>query len=320
MVRTALAILPLLLVSLPVRAADPALFRSAAGGYSVRFPAPPAESVKRKASGAKHHLAVAGEEMKGRAWLVTWMDYFPDALADPSQALQEIAKGFLGAGGRFVSEGEARFAGLPGRAFQVAQPDGVGIHGRVVIRPDARIYAVVAMGKGIADAELKPYFASFRLDGPGVPDLPEEPAAARAVFPEAGVSLAFHGKPERVDAGTDAKGQEIRGTRPRGGLRTELATFAPFVVKSEEDRSDVLDGVVKGFRGKAGGVDGVRVLKVAGRPARDFGVAMGTKRAFCRAIAYERGVLILQLVGLPGAVSPKEAVAFFETLRFEKGR
>lgn len=323
MVRPALAVTAALLslATPPVRAAEPKPFHSEAGGYSVRFPSAPRETADARPDGVKQHLALATDAARTRSFVVSWADLFLEAAVQPERALDDAMKGLVKPGGKVVSKREVRISRLPARAFHVVQPNGLIVHGQIVVRGDARLYLVMAAGRGeLSAAEVEPFLASFSLDGPGIPEYPVDPAPRRVAFPPAAASLLFHGAPEQGPMPGGKEGETMLVAKPRGGFRTELALFSPLVTKTPLDRQKALDGLVVGFGKQSGGVSGQRALEVGRWPARDFTFTQGARAGFVRAIATERGVLMLQLIAPPGTVKDEEVSAFRESVRFEPGR
>jgi hypothetical protein len=328
MVRYALVVTSVLssLAALPARAAPPESkpFRSQAGGYSVRFPGAPSETADARPDGVKQHVALATNAGRSRSFLVSWADLFIEAAVPPERAVDDAMKGLLKRGGRMVATREVRVSGLPARAFELVQPDGLTVHGRIVVRGDARFYMVMALGKGgLPAAEVEPFFASFSLDGPGIPEYPVDPAPRRVAFPEAGASVVFHGAPVHSAAKEgDARSKvpPMLSAAARGGFRREMAIFVPLAAGSPQDRARALDGFVADFRRESGAISSERSLEVARWPAREFAFTQGGSAGYARAIATDRGMLIVQLIAPPGTIKKDEAAAFLGSVRFESGR
>lgn len=282
-------------------------FESKDGGYAVAFPAPPKSSAERKKSGLREHIDFAIAPDRGAALMVGWMDGYPETpLALDRVFAAEI--GGVASGGKVLAQTPIKIAGVPGRAFQIAQPDGKVLEGRVLVR-GVRRYLLVALGAPQAvKAAAEPFFASFAIAGPGVADPPVPPAPKRVSVPHAGITVELHGEPETTADGVRA--------RVHSGLRAEFATFLPGKAPSPAEAKSALDAFVARYR-KQGLVMGLRTADVAGNPSRQFSVIVDVGEETVRLVSLDRGLLFLELIGPPATVSEADAAAFFDSVRPE---
>ncbi|BDG03870.1 hypothetical protein [Anaeromyxobacter oryzae] len=306
----------------PRAASSPGVaFRSDAGGYEVRFPGKPSESLDAGKSGVRLHFAAAPTPDKSVGAVVGWCDHFAEAKVAPDRVFDDELRGMGKADDRGLKQEPLRFAGLPGRAFHIVRQDGRVVEGRMFLR-DARFYMLLATGPAEkVELEAEPFFESFGLVGPGIPDPPRAAAAQRVSFPEAHVTLEMHGEPERseIAGGEGAPAGRLVAARSHGGLRVEIATFHSFRATTLKDRKAMLDAVVTGIERKAGALSDGRDVQVGGHPAREFRTQVAGLDAFMRVVILDQGPLVLQLLGPPGTVAPEEAAAYFRAVRFQGG-
>lgn len=305
----------------PVVAAD-APFQSEAGGYAVRFPGPPNEKAEAKPSGIRLHFAAAANAERTVSFVVGWGDQYVEAAVEPSRLIDGEINSMLSGGSKLVARSEVKVARLDATAFQIVRKDGMNVHGRILLRPDARLYMMLVMGEEkAAGAAAEPFFASFSLNAPGIPDPPKDPPARRVRFPEAGISVEMHGEPQRKRSKPGEKPEMSTMAAPtRGGFRLEIATYSPIKTAFTKDQEQVLDGIVKGMAKRSGELRELRTIEASGRPGREFRTRIASADAFIRVLMIRGGALTLQFLGPPGTLTAAEATAFFDSLKLEGGK
>lgn len=293
-------------VAWPAVAAE--LFESKDGGYAVAFPAPPSSSAERKKSGLREHMDLAIAPDRGAALMVGWMDGYPETPLAVDRVFAAEIGGVVSGGSKVLSQKPVAVAGVAGRAFEGAQPDGKVLQGRVLVRGVRRYLLLVVGAPQAVKAAAEPFFASFALTGPGVADPPVPPASKRVSVPRAGVTVELHGEPELTADGVRA--------RVHSGLRAEFASFMPAKPASVAETNSALDALVDHYR-KKGMVMGLRTAAAAGRPSRQFSAIVDGAEETLRLVSLDRGLLLLKLMGPPATVSDADAAAFFDSVRPE---